>query len=208
MIPADSSSAALSTYLKTQTTSTHESLDKRIMELAPFSSRERFACFLRMQLRLHYATAPLYQNAELQALLPGLAERNRLEAILLDCGDFAISAEQQEMDRLAGASVGPVSNAQALGWLYTHEGSTLGAAFLLKHAQAQLGLSASYGARHLAGHSDGRGLHWRQFKQGLDELQLSSTQRAEAVEGARSAFTLVRNWVEELMAGNQCAAVS
>ena len=59
MTTADSSALPLSSYLKEQTTSTHESLDQRIMALAPFSSRERFACFLRMQLRLHHATAPL-----------------------------------------------------------------------------------------------------------------------------------------------------
>lgn len=208
MTPADSSSVALSSYLKTQTTSTHESLDKRIMALAPFSSRERFACFLRMQLRLHHATAPLYQNAELQTMLPGLAERNRLDAIVLDCGDFAISPEQQQQDRLTGSSVGPTSAAESLGWLYTHEGSTLGAAFLLKHAREQLGLPESFGARHLAGHSDGRGLHWREFKQALDGLDLSAEQRAEAVEGARAAFTFVRNSVEELMADTQPAAAS
>lgn len=208
MTPADSSTAALSAHLKAQTTSTHESLDKRIMALAPFSSRERFACFLRMQLRLHHATAPLYQNAELQNMLPGLAERNRLDAILLDCGDFAIRPEQQEQDRLAGNSVGPSSAAESLGWLYTHEGSTLGAAFLLKHAREQLGLSESFGARHLAGHNDGRGLHWREFKQALDGLELSTAQRAEAVEGARAAFTFVRSSVEELMADHQPAAAS
>ncbi|WP_321349246.1 biliverdin-producing heme oxygenase [Halopseudomonas oceani] len=206
MTSADSITVPLSRYLKEQTTSTHESLDQRIMALAPFSSHARFACFLRMQLRLHHATAPLYQQPELQALLPGLADRNRLPAILLDCVDFAISQEQQEQDRLAGQAAGPKNVAQALGWLYTHEGSTLGAAFLLKQARAELGLSETFGARHLAGHSDGRGLHWREFKQALDSLPLSAEERAEAVTGARDAFAFVRTAVEELMAGQQPGA--
>lgn len=206
MTTADSSALPLSSYLKEQTTSTHESLDQRIMALAPFSSRERFACFLRMQLRLHHATAPLYQNPELQALLPDLAERNRLEAIQLDCADFGISQAQQQADAEVGNGVQPGSTAEALGWLYTHEGSTLGAAFLLKHAREQLGLSETFGARHLVGHTDGRGLHWRQFKAALDALPLSVEERAEAVKGARDAFAFVRASVEELLAGQQPAA--
>ncbi|WP_339649188.1 biliverdin-producing heme oxygenase [Halopseudomonas pelagia] len=205
MNPADSTALPLSSYLKEQTTSTHESLDRRIMALSPFSSRERFACFLRMQLRLHHATAPLYQNPELQAMLPGLAERSRLQAILQDCTDFNISPEEQEIDRETGSMINPASTNEALGWLYTHEGSTLGAAFLLKHAREQLGLSETFGARHLAGHTDGRGLHWRQFKQALDDLELTAAARTEAVEGARAAFTFVRTSVEELMADNQPA---
>ncbi len=198
----------LSSYLKEQTTSTHESLDRRIMALAPFSSRERFACFLRMQLRLHHATAALYQNPALQALLPGLAERSRLQAIILDCADFDITVEQQEADRIAGCAAQDASTLGAIGWLYTHEGSTLGAAFLLKHAREQLGLSETFGARHLVGHSDGRGLHWREFKQALDALTLSTSEREAAVAGARDAFTFVRASVEELMADSQPAAAS
>ncbi|MBA6421554.1 biliverdin-producing heme oxygenase [Pseudomonas sp. 5Ae-yellow] len=206
MITADNTALPLSSYLKEQTTSTHESLDRRIMALAPFSNRERFACFLRMQLRLHYATAPLYQNPALQAMLPGLAERNRLDAVQLDCADFNLSEQQQEEDRLAGTSIKPTNTQEAIGWLYTHEGSTLGAAFLLKYAKDQLGLSESFGARHLAGHTEGRGLHWRQFKQALDNLDLTPEARTEAVEGARAAFAFVRASVEELMADNQPAA--
>ncbi|GAA6131862.1 biliverdin-producing heme oxygenase [Halopseudomonas sabulinigri] len=198
----------LSTYLKEQTASTHESLDRRIMALAPFSSRERFACFLRMQLRLHHATAPLYQNPALQTLLPGLADRSRLQAIILDCADFNITAEQQEADRRVGSAAQDAGTLGAIGWLYTHEGSTLGAAFLLKHAREQLGLSETFGARHLVGHSDGRGLHWRQFKQALDALTLSPAERDHAVVGARDAFAFVRASVEELMAGKQPAAAS
>ncbi|MBU31791.1 MAG: biliverdin-producing heme oxygenase, partial [Pseudomonadales bacterium] len=78
--------------------------------------------------------------------------------------------------------------------------------FLLKHAREQLGLSETFGARHLVGHTDGRGLHWRQFKAALDALPLSAEERAEAVKGARDAFAFVRASVEELMAGQQPAA--
>jgi protein TonB len=57
-----------------------------------------------------------------------------------------------------------------MGWLYVAEGSNLGAAFLLKEA-VKLNLSGSFGARHLAGAPEGRGLHWRTFTAALDSSQ-------------------------------------
>ncbi|WP_185266860.1 biliverdin-producing heme oxygenase [Halopseudomonas xiamenensis] len=201
----DSIAEPLSLHLKNGTTALHESLDQRIMALAPFSSRERFVCFLRMQLRLHLVTSPLYQNAELQQRLPGLGERNRLDAILLDCADFDVTEEQLAEDRSAAATVWIEPGEAALGWLYTHEGSTLGAAFLLKHARDQLGLSETHGARHLAGHAEGRGLHWRRFKEELDAIELTAAQREQALVGARQAFAFVRASVESLMAAERAA---
>ncbi len=59
-----------------------------------------------------------------------------------------------------------------MGWLYVVEGSNLGAAFLLKDA-AKLGLGEEFGARHLAGAPEGRGLHWRTFTAALDEIELT-----------------------------------
>ncbi|PRB83906.1 biliverdin-producing heme oxygenase [Pseudomonas sp. MYb185] len=201
----DSITEPLSVHLKSGTTALHESLDQRIMALAPFSSRERFVCFLRMQLRLHLVTSPLYQSAELQKRLPGLGERNRVDAILADCADFAVTEEQLAEDRSAAAAVWVEEGDAALGWLYTHEGSTLGAAFLLKHARDQLGLSETFGARHLAGHTEGRGLHWRRFKDELDAIELTAEQREQALAGARQAFAFVRASVEALMAAERAA---
>ena len=56
-----------------------------------------------------------------------------------------------------------------------------------------------FGARHLAGHPDGRGLHWKRFKAQLDELGLSDAEQDEAVRGARAAFVFVREAVEAVM---------
>lgn len=201
----DSITEPLSLYLKNGSGTQHESLDQRIMALAPFSSGERFVCFLRMQLRLHLVTSPLYENAELQKLLPGLGARNRLDAILLDCADFSVTSEQLAEDRDAAAAVRIEPNEALLGWLYTHEGSTLGAAFLLKHARDLLGLSETFGARHLAGHVEGRGLHWRRFKEELDAIDLTVEQREKALVGTRQAFSFVRASVEELMGVERAA---
>lgn len=192
--------APLSSLLKIVSTDSHESLDKRIMSLAPFSSRERYALFVRTQARLHQAASPWFQDQTLQSWLPGLGERDRVAAVLNDCNDLGISTSDQMEDALAAAQVSINDAYTALGWIYTVEGSNIGAAFLLKIARTQLDLSETFGARHLAGHDDGRGLHWRRFREDLDAIALTDIQRNIAQEGALAAFTFVRNNVELLMA--------
>ncbi|TCK03666.1 biliverdin-producing heme oxygenase [Marinobacterium mangrovicola] len=191
--------APLSEALKSHTSSTHERLDRRIMAFEPFGAIERYLPFLRMQLRLNYATASLYQREQLKQWLPDLAQRGRLEPILQDCADLSLPDEQIESDRQQAADSHPISDAEAIGWLYAHQGSSLGAAILLRHAKKDLGLSEEKGARHLAGHADGRGRHWLNFKQQLDALPLSDKQRGEAMKGAENAFAFVFANAETLM---------
>ncbi len=193
----------LSSFLKNVSTQSHESLDKRIMSLAPFSSRERYALFVRTQARLHQAAAPWFQNQALQTWLPGLSERDRHTAVLHDCQDLGIAPNEQAEDALVASQVKINDPYTALGWIYTVEGSNLGAAFLLKIARSQLDLSETFGARHLAGHDDGRGLHWRRFREDLDAIPLTQEQRNKAQEGALAAFTFVRENVELLMSDQQ-----
>jgi heme oxygenase len=161
------------------------------MGAEPFANRERYALFLDVQHRFHADVAPLYASAELNQMLPGLAERCRLEALRHDIADLGGAPE------LHGSTTGSLSPATALGWLYVAEGSNLGAAFLRKEA-AKLGLSDDFGARHLAGHADGRGLHWRNFVSAYNELELTEAEELEAAEGARAAFRRVHGLVDEI----------
>jgi len=177
--------------LKAMTTGTHDTLDKRIMRAEPFASRERYALFLDVQHHFHADVAPLYENADLNRLLPGLADRNRFDALRRDIADLGGVAEELT------STTGPLSAAAALGWVYVAEGSNLGAAFLRKEA-AKIGLSDDFGARHLAGHPDGRGLHWRNFVSAYNDLPLSEAEEIEAAEGAKAAFRRVHALVEEI----------
>lgn len=177
--------------LKALTTGTHDTLDKRIMRAEPFASRERYALFLDVQHRFHADVAPLYASSDLNRMLPGLAGRCRLEALRQDVADLGGAAEDFE------PTTGPLTPAAALGWVYVAEGSNLGAAFLRKEA-AKIGLSDDFGARHLAGHPEGRGLHWRNFVTTYNGLPLTETQELEAAEGAKAAFRRVHDLVEEI----------
>lgn len=191
----------LSLLLKSTSTGAHEGLDKRIISLAPFSNRERYALFVRTQSRLHQAVSPWFQNEQLNEWLPELKLRDRVAAVLQDCQDLGVSEAALGEDKQA--AVAQITDPYtALGWVYTVEGSNLGAAFLLKMARAQLELTETFGARHLAGHDDGRGAHWKRFREDLDALPLSESQRELAAQGAMAAFTFARESVETLMAGN------
>jgi heme oxygenase len=178
----------LTKLLKAGTTGDHDSVDKLVMSVRPFESFERYAYFLRLQHLFHGAINALYDDADLNRLLPGLSELPRFEAVCADLKDLGLEVPQTP------APLQTSSLHAALGWLYCSEGSNLGAAFLFKETQ-RIGLAAEKGARHLAPHPDGRGLHWRQFVSLLDGLQLSEAQRQEAVAGAVAAFDFYRKAV-------------
>lgn len=173
--------------LKAATATIHDTLDQRIMALDPFSSPERYVRFLRAQQAFHDALAPLYAAPVLRALIPDLAERDRSAAIASDLADLALPVPIVA----DAASVEPVDMSTSLGWLYVAEGSSLGAAFLLKAAQ-RIGLSADHGARHLAGHPEGRAAHWRRFTARIDDAPMTPQDEDRMIAAARDAFARFR----------------
>ena len=201
--------------LKEATREAHEGLDKAIMAYDPFADRAAYARFVAMQYRLHHAVEPFYRDAGLARLLPGLEARSRLHRVRCDLADLGagtpeVSEEPRISEMLtqtlaqarAGAATAGEARARGLGWLYVVEGSNLGAAFLLK-AAAGLGLSAEFGARHLAGDPDGRGLHWRTFTAALDAIELDDREEALLMESARDAFAHVRRLADEAFAAGR-----
>ncbi|TBU99565.1 biliverdin-producing heme oxygenase [Phytopseudomonas dryadis] len=181
----------LSKSLKAGTRRDHDSVDSLVMQARPFESLERYGYFLRLQHRFHGSIDALYDDIELNRLLPGLSELPRFQAVCTDLADLGLEIPATP------AAVAPTSPYAALGWLYCSEGSNLGAAFLFKETQ-QIGLDGAKGARHLAPHPDGRGLHWRQFVALLDALELSEAQRQEAIGGAVAAFDFYRDALREI----------
>lgn len=181
--------------LKDATSTTHERLDKAIMGHEPFSTRERYASFVKVQHAFHRSIEALYRHRAIRDLLPGIAGRSRLARIEQDLSDLgheppdhaAVPAFETSTEHHLPA---------ALGWLYVAEGSHLGAAFLLKEAE-KLGLSAAFGARHLAPSPAGRAVQWRIFKSELDAVKLPARHEADVVSGASAAFDFVRKRLDE-----------
>lgn len=182
--------------LKAATNETHDRLDTSIMAVEPFASRDRYALFLTVQHQFHRDIDVLYRNPALDKLLPDLAGRRRFGLIEQDLIDLGIVPAISGVAEFGSDT--DVDVPTALGWLYVAEGSNLGAAFLLKEA-ARLGLSETFGARHLAAAPEGRGLHWKTFTSALDGLQLTETEEDRVISGARAAFARVQALVKELL---------
>lgn len=180
--------------LKAATTETHDRLDKRIMAGEPFAAVANYGRFLAVQRAFHRDIDALYGDAQLAALVPDLAGRRRFDEIGQDMADLSLT--QPEPAEAPRFIAGEIDVPTALGWLYVAEGSNLGAAFLFKMARA-LGLDENHGARHLAGHPDGRAQHWRTFTGALDQVALDEAEEMRVIDGANAAFRRVHALVEQ-----------
>lgn len=182
--------------LKVGTRDAHAGLDQFIMAAAPFANRDNFAKFVKTQYLFHRDLDVFFARPELDALLPDLTGRRRLHLVEQDLSDLGYELPLQDEVRFTTET--PFDMPEALGWLYVVEGSNLGAAFLLKFA-AKLGLGEEFGARHLAGAPEGRGLHWRTFTEALDSIALTDEEEARVVAGADEAFRRVHAYAVQFL---------
>jgi heme oxygenase len=160
----------------------HTKLDALVKAHAPFETQASFARFVVAQYLFQSELVSLYNDAELIAIVPDLPARCRAEAAKADLADLGSEVPAP----VAGAVKNP-SKAAALGWLFVSEGSKLGAAFLIKRAVG-LGLSETFGARHLGEPAGGRAEGWKSFVKTLDSLEFSAEEEAEVEKAAVDAF--------------------
>ncbi|PWK44689.1 biliverdin-producing heme oxygenase [Pseudomonas sp. B21-040] len=160
----------------------HTKLDALVKAHAPFETQANFARFVVAQYLFQSELVSLYNDAALTAIVPDLPARCRAEAAKADLADL----ETEVPAAVAGAVKNP-TQAEALGWLFVSEGSKLGAAFLIKRAVG-LGLSETFGARHLGEPTGGRAEGWKSFVKTLDGLTLSAQEEADLDKGAIDAF--------------------
>ncbi|MCK3828813.1 biliverdin-producing heme oxygenase [Pseudomonas sp. W2Aug9] len=160
----------------------HTKLDALVKAHAPFETQANFARFVVAQYLFQSELVALYNDAALNTIIPDLAARCRAEAAKLDLADLDTDVPAP----VAGAVKNP-SQAEALGWLFVSEGSKLGAAFLIKRAVG-LGLSETFGARHLGEPTGGRAEGWKSFTRTLDSLEFSAEEEAAVEKGAIDAF--------------------
>ena len=160
----------------------HSKLDALVKAHAPFETPANFARFVVAQYLFQSELVALYNDPELVALVGDLPARCRAEAAKADLADL-----DTEVPAAVAGAVNNPSKAEALGWLFVSEGSKLGAAFLIKRAVG-LGLSETFGARHLGEPAGGRAQGWKTFVKTLDELELTADEEAEMDKGAIDAF--------------------
>lgn len=170
----------LSARLKAETNDEHERMHRLMEQHQPFADRGTYAAFVAAQYLFQRDVEHLFADAGVQAAVADLEVRGREAAALADLADLGVAAPNEE------PASENVSMPAALGWLYVSEGSTLGAAFLLKQAKEQLGLSADFGARNLAAYPEGRAIVWRRFVAALDRA--SPADHAQIIAGAFAAY--------------------
>ena len=174
---------SLSQRLKQETDAEHMRMHRLMEHGAPFSSRAAYVRFVTAQYLFQRDVQHLFADPAVQAVVPDLEVRGRQEAALADLRD--LNAPPPPTEPIASATV---TMPEALGWLYVSEGSTLGAAFLLKEAQAELGLSADFGARNLAAYPEGRALAWRSFVATLNSDRVDPDTHEAILAGALAAY--------------------
>ncbi|MDP9899044.1 biliverdin-producing heme oxygenase [Variovorax ginsengisoli] len=173
---------ALSERLRRETSAQHERMHSLMAKGNPFASRESYAGFVAAQYLFQRDIEHLFADNDVRTAVPDLEVRGRQAASLADLADLQSPVP---LDTLASSGV---CMPEALGWLYVSEGSTLGAAFLFKEAQAQLGLSAEFGARNLAAYPQGRAQAWRNFVASLDSDLLAADSHDAVIAGAHAAY--------------------
>lgn len=168
--------------LKEDTRNTHDSVDEMVMSVKPFDSVENYIKFLTLQSIFHKIVDPIYKDSALNQSIENLASMARYDAVLNDLKDLKQQPTACEVELPAP------TDAKAIGWLYCAEGSNIGAAFLFKDAKEKLGFDENFGASHLDAHPDGRGKHWKAFRESLNQLNLSKDEQDTAIQGATEAF--------------------
>ena len=160
----------------------HQKLDALVKAHKPFEEVANFARFVVAQYLFQSELKALYTDPALKQIVPDLPERCRAEQAKADLADL-----NTEVPAPVAGAVNAPSKAEALGWIFVSEGSKLGAAFLIKRAVG-LGLSDTFGARHLGEPAGGRAEGWKSFIRTLDGLELTAEEEADLDKGAVAAF--------------------
>lgn len=192
---SDNTPQPRSARLRAISQSLHDSLEQAVGTHAPFDSRESYGHFVQMQYLFQSELQALYQDPSLVALFPDLPARCRSDAALADLADLGMPVPS----KVAGAPTG-LSRAQALTWIRVSEGSKLGAAILIKRANA-MGFDENFGARHLAEPEGGRMPAWRAFNAIFDALPFSAEEEAQADQAAIDAFSRLQVLLRHTYAG-------
>lgn len=183
----------LSFALREKTKSVHDRTDHRVMSMGLFSSLNGYRMFLLSQYIFHRDIMKIYEDETLLGLLPDLKSRNRLACIEADMHDLDLPTPPA-----SSGDVIPFNPSVAVGWLYVAEGSKLGANILSRMSLA-LGLTESFGARHLAPAPEGRGQSWKVFKTAIDGAELDRSMCVAAAEEAFTRFSTCLDLAQKLV---------
>lgn len=193
--PEDESKFPLSRLLIRAVDKGHRRLEHVVLASKPFDSVENYGQLLKMQYVIHRDAKELYENPMLEELYPFLGSIWLFPTIAQDLKDLGIEAPgETPVDPLPV----PASLPEALGIFYIIEASKLGTGGLTGRA-GTLGLSETYGARHLHKGLAANDDHWPICKNRMNKAPLSQDERSSAVSSALQAMQFTVDLAEEYM---------
>lgn len=183
---------SLMLQLKEVTAEEHDRMEQLMEQSGVFENQNNYAQFTLSQYYFQKDVEHLYLDKKVQELIPDLDIRGRSNAAYQDLADLKIIPQQENI------ATGSVQYPESLGWIYVSEGSTLGAAFLYKAAEAKFGFNANFAARNLAAYPDGRAVVWKRFKQTLDAEGFNEEEQKQIIAGALAGFKRFGDLLQDL----------
>ncbi len=162
----DAQNLTLTESLRINTKEAHEKLDHYLTNLGLFNNIQLYKKFLALQYYIHHNASNYYNNHSLKNIIPDLTERNHFEKIKEDLNDL-----KMEIPNLITPLPEDIDPSEAVGFIYVIEGSKLGANTLLKRIK-KIGLSETFGARHMKPDPEGRGASWKKFQDAINNAKL------------------------------------
>lgn len=189
--PFSTRRGSMALALRRLTADDHRRAETAALSTRLFESRARYTAYLETLL-------PFYEAIELGLVarldprahpaLEGLAMHARRKAPLL-ARDLQVLGSSYAGAREEPALPEIRATADALGVAYVLEGKTLGARFLLREAQARLGITGAHdGAAFLSGYGESTGPRWNAYRTALEAFVASRGCRTAIVSAAQATF--------------------
>jgi heme oxygenase len=187
----------LSMQLREATASLHDEIERKLDFPGSISNLELYRLCLSRFYSLYGPIEALFARfSDWSGVGIVLREHNQSTRLAHD-----LAALRVPLDDLTDAPLRSLPNlpgfAHALGGLYVLEGSTLGAQYILPRLKLALGVQIIGADLFFSGNGPQSGTCWKQFRAALDRYGETHPDDTEfVIDGARSTFTAVGNWMQ------------
>jgi heme oxygenase (biliverdin-IX-beta and delta-forming) len=178
--------------LKTSTTSSHQNLEKSVLQLIQEIKTSADYGYLLGLFYSYFGGLELLLNASaVKNYVPDYDERRKAGLLKEDLLNLKIS----NPEICAKEDLPPIESPfQALGALYVMEGSTLGGVYIIKMIQKKL--AGNENSLHFfSGYGDRNPLMWNRFKNALDQSTKNEDEMALIISGAEDTFHRFYEWI-------------
>ena len=177
---------SLRAFLRAGTWEQHRSLDDAVNARGYLRTADGYRNFLARSLAFQSAAEEALQRLDVVTLIPDWPHRRRAPLLAADLATLAGPHPDARLQAATRQLLAPCAGAaHAWGIAYVLEGSTLGAAFVLKEV-ARLGVTETQGGSFLASGKAGPG--WPAFLAQLDAQVFTNAERGVVLESARRTF--------------------